>query len=237
MMERPVVLITGGAKRIGRALVLHLAKQGYRMVVQYHTSTAEAEELCSLGYDLKLVQADLRQSELLEDFFTRACSLYGRIDHVINNASVFPSVSLEQTDLQVFEQAMAVHSTAPFFLSKQLYLHVKQRGGTGSIINVLDTKLSSPTSSRPAYYCSKGALAMQTKALAVALAPMIRVNAISPGPVLSNGDDAYFSKMEQTLPLRRTGSALDICKAVSYLLEASFVTGTELCVDGGQRLL
>ena len=132
---------------------------------------------------------------------------------------------------------MAVHNTAPFFLSKPSHASAFPLCKRDSVTNILDTKLSSPTASRPAYYCAKGALSAQTKPLAVALGPVVRVNAISPGAVLSNGEDGYFRKMAELLPLRSTGSAQDICEAVSYLLGASFVTGVDLPVDGGQRLL
>jgi NAD(P)-dependent dehydrogenase (short-subunit alcohol dehydrogenase family) len=241
MNEGQVVLISGGAKRIGRALAVHLAHQGFRVVVHYHTSESEARQLQAEfeaeGLALKLVRGDLSVSSQLDSLFRTAISAYGQVDHLINNASFFPSQTIEDTDLLSFENLMAVHNTAPFFLSKALYTHLLSRSAKGSVINILDTKLSSPTASRPAYYCAKGALSAQTKALAVALGPVVRVNAISPGPILSNGEETYFRKMEELLPTRATGSVQDICEAVSYLLGASFVTGVDLPVDGGQRLL
>lgn len=241
MTEGQVVLISGGAKRIGRALAVHLAHQGFRVVVHYHTSEQEARqlqtELESEGLSLKLVRGDLASSSELHLLFNRAVAAFGQVDHLINNASFFPTQTMEETDLVSFEQLMAVHNTAPFFLSQALYTHLLSRSAKGSVTNILDTKLSSPTASRPAYYCAKGALSAQSKALAVALGPVVRVNAISPGAVLSNGEDGYFRKMAELLPLRSTGSAQAICEAVSYLLGASFVTGVDLPVDGGQRLL
>ena len=98
--------------------------------------------------------------------------------------------------------------------------------------------LPSPKASRPAYYIAKGALLAQTKALAVALAPVVRVNAISPGPILpSSADEAYFKRMEERLPAGRTGDMDDVTRAVKFLLDSSFITGEELVVDGGLRLL
>lgn len=241
MNSKEVVLITGGAKRLGRAMALSLAASGYRVVIHCNESVEQAEklvqELTLQGFDSAYVQGDLSNPGALASLFSQAVQAFGQVDHLINNASLFPARTMDETDLALFEQVMAVHSTAPFFLSRELYLHLKVRAAKGSVINMLDAKLTSPTASRPAYYCAKGALAYQTKALAAALGPTLRVNAVSPGLVLSNGDDAYFTKMQNQLPLKTTGKTDDICQAVSYLLGSSFVTGTELCVDGGQRLL
>lgn len=241
MNTKEVVLITGGAKRLGREIALYLAMSGYRIIVHCNQSTEQAkilvDELVAQGCEAFSIQGDLSKTEHIPQLFSQALQAFGQVDHLINNASLFPSETMDETDFALFEQVMAVHSTAPFFLAKELYQHLKARSAKGSVINMLDTKLSSPTASRPAYYCAKGSLAYQTKALAVALGPILRVNAVSPGLVLSNGDDAYFAKVAQQIALKKTGSALDICQAVSYLLEASFVTGMELCVDGGQRLL
>jgi len=195
------------------------------------------EELALQGLESAYIQGDLCRQGSLDSLFGQAVQAFGRVDHLIHNASVFPSRTMDETDFALFEQVMNVHSTAPFFLTKALYLHLKARSAKGSVVNMLDAKLSSPTASRPAYYCAKGALAYQTKALAAALGPTLRVNAVSPGLVLSNGDDAYFATMQQHLPLKATGTVDDVCQAVSYLLCSSFVTGMDLCVDGGQRLL
>lgn len=107
----------------------------------------------------------------------------------------------------------------------------------GAVVNITDTQLACPPASRPSYYLSKAALAQETVILAKTLAPYIRVNAVAPGLVLSNGEEGYFSKMEKILPLKKCGSPSDICEAVSYLLSASFVTGITIPVDGGHHLL
>lgn len=241
MNEQEVVVVTGGARRIGAALVTALARSGYRVVIHCNASIEDAnclkETLCNEGCSVAVVQGDLAKTKELEQLFECFVACFGSVDHLVNNASLFSALKAEDTSLEQWESLFAVHSTAPFFLSTYLSKHLKQRGATGSVINILDTKLSSPTASRPAYYCSKGALLEQTKALAVALAPSVRVNAISPGPVLSNGDAAYFEKMQQTLPLKRIGSTTDVCRAALYLLGAAFMTGMNLNLDGGQHLL
>ena len=229
-------MVTGGARRLGSAISQALTANGYRVVLHCFKSLEEAKKLAD-SLDAGLVQGDLSRLEDVETLFAKATAVYGRIDHVVNNASAFTTLSIENTDIATYNLLMALHSGAPFFLSKQLYLQVKARGGRGSVINIIDSKVHNPSVSRPAYYCSKGALLEQTRALAVALAPYVRVNAISPGPLLSNGDDAYFTKMETMLPLRKTGSEEDLCQAVLYLMRAPFVTAMDLAVDGGQRLL
>ncbi|MDD4301085.1 MAG: SDR family oxidoreductase [Sphaerochaeta sp.] len=234
METKQVVLITGGAKRLGLAMAQHLLGEGYRVVIHCNTSCGEAK---ALGDDCRIIQANLTNREELQTIFLKAVACFGQVDHLINNASVFPSASIEETTFELWDEVMAIHNTAPFFLSKSLYLHLVERGTTGSVVNMVDSKIEAPTASRSAYYISKGALLAQTKTLAVSLGPTLRVNAISPGAVLSNGDDTYFAKMAERLPLKHTGSAPDIVQAVAYLLHADFVTGTELPVDGGQRLL
>jgi pteridine reductase len=234
METKQVVLITGGAKRLGLAMAQHLLGEGYRVVIHCNMSCSEAK---ALGDDGRIVQANLTNREELQTIFSKAVDCFGRVDHLINNASVFPSLSIEETTYALWDEVMALHNTAPFFLSRALYLHLRERGATGSVVNMVDTKIEAPTASRSAYYISKGALLAQTKTLAVSLGPTLRVNAISPGAVLNGGDDAYFAKMAERLPLKHTGSAPDIVQAVGYLLRATFVTGVELAVDGGQRLL
>ncbi|HOE88434.1 MAG TPA: SDR family oxidoreductase [Sphaerochaeta sp.] len=231
-----VVLITGGARRLGSVMAQSLLQKGYRVVVHYNTSEAAAFELQRI-HGAKIIQGDLSIPEAVEPLFREALTAYGVIDHVINNASCFERGTIGELTLEAYQRMMNLHTTAPLFLSKALYHHLLERGRTGSIINIVDTRVSKPTASRVGYYLSKSALLEQTKVLAVALGPTLRVNAVSPGAVLSNGDEAYFKTMQQILPLRRTGTAEAVAEAALYLLEADFVSGIELAVDGGQKLL
>ncbi len=223
MGMKQVVLITGGAKRLGFAMAQHLLSEGYRVVIHCNTSCNNEKDL---GDNCRTVQGDLTRREELQTIFERAVDCFGQVDHLINNASVFPSAPIESTTFALWDEVMAIHNTAPFFLSKALYLHVTERGATGSVINMVDTKIESPTASRPAYYISKGALLAQTKTLAVSLAPTLRVNAISPGAVLSNGDDAYFVKMAERLPLKHRGPLLILCRQQP-------ICSCFLCLSGG----
>jgi len=231
-----VVLITGGARRLGSVIARTLIQKGYRVVVHYHTSE-DAARVLEKTYGAKTVQGDLSIPEAIEPIFQEALTGYGAIDHVINNASCFSAGTIEELACDEYQRMMNLHVTAPLFLSQALYRHLQRRGRTGSIINIVDTRVSKPTASRVGYYLSKRALLGQTKVLAVALGPTLRVNAVSPGAVLSNGDEEYFKKMEKILPLGKTGTAEAVAEAALYLLKADFVSGIELPVDGGQKLL
>ena len=235
------MVITGSARRVGRELAIHLAREGYKVVLHCNTSLDEAHslqrQLQDMGYESCVVQGDLTDLNGLEDLFTSFVNCFGHLDALINSASVFHSTSLGETTVQRWQADMALHAGSPFFLSKMLYLHIKKRGTIGSVVNITDTQLASPPASRPSYYLSKATLAQETTILAKTLSPYVRVNAVAPGLVLSNGEDAYFTKMEKTLPLQKTGTPSDICEAISYLLSASFVTGVTIAVDGGHHLL
>lgn len=241
MNQDKVVILTGAAKRVGRSLAIHLAKEGYKVVLHCNTSIDEAyslqQKLHAMGYESRVVQGDLTDLDGLESLFSRFLESFGKIDALINSASVFHNVSLEETTIERWQADMALHATAPFFLSKYLYQHIRGRGVVGSVINITDTQLACPPASRPSYYLSKATLAQETRILARQMAPYVRINAVAPGLVLSNGEDGYFAKMEKILPLGRCGSPSDICEAVSYLLSASFVTGVTIPVDGGHHLL
>lgn len=232
--KRSVIMVTGASKRLGRVMADSLAELGYRTII--HTQSVSTVEITH--HDHAFIEGDLTEVKGLQALFDRALSIYGRIDHLINNASRFEPLSIEDTTLQEFEALMALHNTAPFFLSRALYLHLKAQDKRGSVINICDATLATPKASKPAYYTAKGALLAQSRALAVALGPTVRVNALSPGPILvGESDDSYFATMEKALPVKRTGGPADLMQAVQFLLESPFITGSELVVDGGLHLL
>jgi|LSQX01.3.fsa_nt_gb NAD(P)-dependent dehydrogenase (short-subunit alcohol dehydrogenase family) len=241
MKQDRVVVITGAARRVGKELAIHLAKEGYKVVLHCNTSLDEAErvhqQLKAMGHDSRVVQGDLTDLTGLKGLFLRFVESFGQVDALINSASNFYNISLEETTVKQWQADMALHAGAPFFLSKMLYQHCKGRDVKGAVVNITDSQLASPPANRPSYYLSKASLAQETTLLARQLAPYVRVNAVAPGLVLSNGEDGYFLKMGKILPLQRTGTPSDVCEAVSYLLSASFVTGVSLPVDGGHHLL
>ncbi len=237
-----VVMITGASQRLGAHIARFLAEEGYAVIIHTKRMNDAAQEflrdLEAQHLPCRIVEGDLGDVHTIAALFDRALALYGRVDHLINNASSFLPLSVEETTIDAFDSMMALHNRAPFFLSKALYAHLVKENRRGTIINIGDATLSSPKASRPAYYIAKGALIAQTRALAVALAPTVRVNAISPGPILPAGaDEAYFTRMEKLLPLRQTGAPSDITRTVKFLLDSPFITGEELVVDGGLRLL
>jgi NAD(P)-dependent dehydrogenase (short-subunit alcohol dehydrogenase family) len=185
MNNGDVIVVTGAAKRIGREIALFLAQKGFRLILHCKTSYNEAlclqKELQQKGFSSAVVQGDLTDTPQLETLFSRFLQPFGRVDGLVNSASVFSLKSITEVDVATWQQDMALHAAAPFFLSKYLYQHLVARNATGSVVNITDTKLSSPTSSRPSYYCSKASLAEETRVLAVALAPVVRVNAVAPG--------------------------------------------------------
>jgi NAD(P)-dependent dehydrogenase (short-subunit alcohol dehydrogenase family) len=241
MDKGDVIVVTGAARRLGRELSLFLAGKGCRLVLHCNKSVDEAGQLCrelqEAGTPAAVVAGDLQDTDGLEALFGRFVEPFGRVDALVNGASRFERRPIESVDPETWRQDMALHAAAPFFLSRYLYLHLLQRGAGGAVVNITDTLLSGPTASRPSYFCSKGALSAETAPLAVALAPVVRVNEVAPGPVLAADDGTYFRKMAGRLPLRRCGTPSDFCQAVWYLLDAPFVTGQVLQVDGGQHLL
>ena len=243
MEQHPeVVMITGASQRLGAHIARFLAEDGYAVII--HTkrmnevSAALKRSLEAQRLPCAVVEGDLGDVHSIGDLFDRALARFGRVDHLVNNASSFEALPIEEITIDAFESVMTLHNSAPFFLSKALYTHLREEKRSGTIINICDATLACPKASRPAYYTAKGALLAQTRALAVALAPTVRVNAISPGPVLSNTTDgAYFARMREALPVSHTGEPADIERTIKFLLESPFITGEELVVDGGLRLL
>ena len=235
-------MITGAAKRVGRAIALGLVREGARIILHYHTSEAEAQETASmieaLGGEFCLLKQDLRDPDGVASLIARAADIMGPIDGLVNCASVFRKGS----GYDLLEEHLAVHVTAPYILSREFaafFRKTHESDATGCIINMIDSRIGNPAAGFSPYYISKGALSTMTSSLAVDLAPQIRVNGIAPGAILPKDgrDEAYFRRMSETLPVGRTGSTDDLVRAVSFLITSEFVTGEVLRVDGGGHLL
>jgi len=234
-----LALITGGAKRIGRAIALELAKRGFDILLHYNRSRQAAEqtasEISSLGRHCQLVQADLTQHPQLD----RVVNTLNDIEHIdhgvlVNNASLFDPGTLKQTDAALFDTLHALHLRVPFLLTRAFAANVER----GHIINLVDRRVFSTETDYFAYTLSKKALYELTRMAARELAPEIRVNAIGPGAILPppGRDAAYLRSLEQSIPLRRIGDLGAILTALRYLLDNPFVTGECLRVDGGEHL-
>ncbi len=241
-MQEKVALVTGSAKRIGRAVANALADRGVHQAVHYRTSKTEADEAVELfrvlGVEAESFQADLSQVNEVEALASEVLKRFGRLDILVNNASVFfPSPLGEVTDLQ-WDALINTNLKGPFFLAQKVGLAMKAAVG-GTIINIGDWAAERPYAGYLPYCISKAGVVAMTKGLAKALAPEVRVNCINPGPVMLPEDLSEAEKEEvmRKIPLQRTGSPADIANAVVFLCEGTdFMTGAVITVDGGRAV-
>ena len=249
MAARPVALVTGAARRIGRAIALELAAHGWDVAVHCHRSLEDAHSTAAqaeaLGARAEVFSLDLADAQACATLVPAVLLRCGRLDAVVNNASLF-----EYDDVASFcSAAMDRHwraNTAPaVLLARALHEHLSQRQTatperpiSGCVVNVLDQKLANPNPDYFSYTLSKAALEAAGTMLAQALAPLLRVCAVSPGVTLLSGamNTSEFASAHQMTPLQRSSTAEDIARAVRFLLEAPAITGTTLLVDGGQHL-
>jgi NAD(P)-dependent dehydrogenase (short-subunit alcohol dehydrogenase family) len=235
-------LVTGAAKRIGRVIARTLATRGANVVVHYHTSASEAEEavgeLRALGVNAFAVGADLSRPNEVMALARAAEERSGGIDVLVNNASNYLRVPFDQLTEQVWNASLDTNLKAPFLLSWQLGRAMRARG-RGRIVNLADWAGERPYNDYLPYCVSKAGVICLTKALAKALAPEVRVNAVAPGPVLPPDDlsPAERQAIERATPLRRFGSPEDVARCVRFLVEeADFSTGAIFYVDGGRLI-
>ena len=234
-----VALVTGSGKRLGRAIALNLAQQGADVVVHFHNSQADADtvvaEITKLGRRAICVQADLAKITEIQRVFSRAIQEFNRRDILVNNASNFLHTDFETTTEGIWDASLDVNLRAAFFCSQAAAPHLKET--RGSIINLADV---GGILAWPGYipHCvSKAGLIMLTRALAKKLAPEVRVNAIAPGTITMPGDPPELEQQYAKLAaLRRSGTTEDVTGAISFLLNAPFVTGQVLQLDGGRTL-
>ena len=241
-LQEKVALVTGSAKRIGRAVANALADRGVHQAVHYRTSKTEADEAVELfrvlGVEAESFQADLSQVNEVEALASEVLKRFGRLDILVNNASVFfPSPLGEVTDHQ-WDTLINTNLKGPFFLAQKVGLAMKAAVG-GTIINIGDWAAERPYAGYLPYCISKAGVVAMTKGLAKALAPEVRVNCINPGPVMLPEDLSEAEKEEvmRKIPLQRTGSPADIANAVVFLCEGTdFMTGAVITVDGGRAV-
>lgn len=231
------VLVTGGARRIGAAIVRHLVSAGHEVAVHHHDSHDDAEALASeLG--VALVTADLADADETRGLIGAAANvLGGPVEGLVNNASLFSWDALPLADFADLDRHMHVNAGAPLILASAL---AGQAGlADGAVVNLLDQKLANPNPDFLTYTLSKAALAEATTLLAMALAPRVRVNAVSPGLSLPslNQSEAEFDRVGSANLLERRVDLADIARTVEHLLTARSITGQNVFVDCGQRLV
>jgi len=237
-----VALVTGSARRVGRAIASALASRGCNLLLHYRTGAAEAralaDEATRMGVKAVPAQADLADPAAAGALVRAAEGAFGRLDILVNNAAVFPRTPLGDVTAAAWDAIFAVNLRAPFLLA-QAAAPLMARGGGGRIVNLADVSAERPWADYIPYCATKAALVALTRGLAKALAPDILVNAIAPGTVLWPEDypvEAREREIRRT-PLKRTGTPADVAQAVLFLLEkADFVTGQVLALDGGRTL-
>ncbi len=241
-----VALVTGSAHRVGRAIALELAQAGVHIMVHYNSAQPDTlrdtvHELKAAGVRVHTVQADLSQPAGVQQTLDALTEAFGRVDILVNSASVFPQGPLLDVTLESWDLTMNVNLRAPFLLTQGCArMMLAQDPPGGAIINILDVGVHKPWLKRPHHGVSKAALWSLTQVSALALAPHIRVNGVVPGPVMKTNDgmtDDTWAEMGRALPLQTTGDAGDVGRAVVYLARESFITGTMIQVNGGEHLL
>jgi pteridine reductase len=239
---RPVALVTGAARRIGAAIARRLHAGGHDLALHHlHSAT----DMAALAGELErarpgsvqVLRADLRQFDRLPELVAATVGRFGRLDALVNNASNFQPTPLGTVTPQQWDDLFAVNARAPFFLAQAAAPHLRAAGG--AIVNLADVYAGRPLRDHAPYSAAKAALVSLTRALALELAPRVRVNAVAPGAILWPEQDPSVDTQQAILAataLGRTGTPEDIAAAVVWLLsaDAAYVTGQVLHVDGGR---
>lgn len=235
-----VALISGSAKRIGKALAQHLASKGWSLALHYHTSEEEAKNLqIALQHDypdqnFTVFRADLKDIPAVHQLMDRVVSTFGQVDLLLNNASAFQASSIRETTVRLLDEMMLLNFKVPFLLMSDF----ANRSAGGVIINLADTRITTNQFDYAAYTLSKKALWELTKMGALEFAPHIRVNAIAPGMTLppAGRDEAYLEDLAGKTPMKRPGGLEPILKSLDYILDNDYLTGQLVFCDGGENL-
>lgn len=232
-------LVTGGARRIGRAIVLALARRGHDVVIHHRDSVEEAESLAeevrALGVEAAVVAADLSDESEVRNLVPSAVEALGPLSVLINNASVFEDDRIGGLSRETWDLHLETNLRAPLVLAEAF---AAQAPVGASIVNLLDQRVLKPDPRFISYALSRNGLWWATRTLAQALAPRVRVNGVGPGPTLASihQSEAEFAAEQAAVPLGHGPSPEDIAQAVLYLVDARSVTGQMIAVDGGQHL-
>jgi pteridine reductase len=236
-----VALVTGSARRLGRAIAYGLAEAGAHIAVHFHSAQAQAEqavlEFRALGVESAVFQADLTDPVHVSRLFTDIEGKFGRLDILVNSAAIFEHQPILAVEADAWDRVMDLNLRAPF-LCCQHAARLMKRAGEGRIVNMADVAAYQPWPGYAAYGISKAGLVMMTKLMARALAPDVLVNAVAPGPVLppDGVTPEEHRRLAALTPLQRLGEPADVARAVLFLVEADYVTGTTIVIDGGKLL-
>ncbi|TMK14685.1 MAG: SDR family oxidoreductase [Alphaproteobacteria bacterium] len=233
--------MTGGGRRIGHALSVALAQEGYAVAIHHHDSKNEAEalavEIIRAGGKAVALAADLSDESAVAELLPRATAALGPIGCLVNNASIFENDTVATATRDSWERHLAVNLRAPFVLMQSFARHLPEKAG-GVIVNLLDERVWNLTPSFISYSLSKAGLWTLTQTMALALAPRIRVNGIGPGPTLPSPRQSaqQFLDRCRKMPLRRGTSPDEIAAALRFILAAPAMTGQMIALDGGEHL-
>jgi pteridine reductase len=242
-MHGKVALVTGGARRVGEAIVRRLHAAGAQVALHYRGSEADAARLEA---DLIAVRAgsavrlrrDLLEPDAAEALVAAVLERFGRLDLLVNNASIFYPRSIGRIESRHWDELVGSNLRAPLFVSQAAAPHLKR--ARGAIVNITDIHAERPLKGFPVYSVAKAGLAALTRSLALELAPEVRVNAVAPGAIAWPEDDKFDNaeraRIVATTPLGRIGDPADIAQAVHFLATAPFVTGQTVAVDGGRSI-
>jgi len=237
------IFVTGGAKRIGKAIIELFAKDGWKVIIHYNSSKADAEALADAINEKNadtafIVQGDLDKADEVNNIISKVDGFTETIDLLINNASTFYPTPIDDISEEHWEKLVGSNLKGPLFLIQGLKQKLIE--SKGSIINITDTNLSKGVANYSIYSAAKAGLESITKGLARELAPEIKVNAIAPGAMLEPPDVTWTeeqkNKVIESIPLKRMGSEKDIAEAVKFLAQSQYITGQIIKVDGGRSL-
>ena len=235
-----VALVTGGGRRVGRALAEALAGRGAIVAVHYNGSAMGAREvvrgITARGGKAVAYQADLTNADATAPLVDRVTKELGGLDVLVNSAAVMVRTPFGETDAESWDAMFALNLRAPFLLSQDAAPFLRK--ARGAIVNIADLAAFETWPGYIPHGITKGGVVQMTRALARVMAPEVRVNAIAPGTVLLPDDwtEADAARLDQTTPLRRQGSPADVVQALLYLLDADYVTGETIIVDGGRHI-
>lgn len=246
---RGVALVTGAARRLGRAMALYLAGRGFDLAIHYDRSDAEAGHCAqaarALGTRAQTFQADLLDEAATAALIPAINEAMGQVTVLVNNASIFEYDNIRSADMRGWDRHIGSNLRAPFQLIQAFAAQARPVGlqdgepvATGLVVNMVDQRVLKPTPEFMTYSLAKSALWSLTRTAAQALAPAIRVNAIGPGPTMigARQSPAHFAQQRAATILQRGADPDDVTAALGYLLDARSVTGQLICVDGGQHL-
>ena len=239
-LDGKVALVTGAGTRVGRAIAIALGKGGMRVGVHYYGSEKGArqtvDEIVAAGGEARTLPGDLTDPATGPRVVEHISKVFGSLDVLVNSAAVMLRTPVGEVLVEDWDAMFALNLRAPFFLSQSAARAMKDRGGV--IINIADLAAFEAWRNYVPHSITKAGVVQMTRALAHALAPKIRVNAIAPGAVLlpEGATPEFRDKLISTTPMGRIGSPEDIAQAVIYLISADYVTGETLIVDGGRHV-